>query len=440
MAGVTPDAAVNPAASLLSIGLYDDSVGGELGARLFTDEPESTAYNRRLSEAAVRDAFVLATCERIEVFAIELDGDVAPTLLDALAAETGIPVPSLRDQARIRRGEDALAHLFAVAAALESQVVGEPQILGQVRESHRQAADLGLVGPGLDACVQAAYAAAKRVRTETDVGRYPVSIASAALLVARDVHGDLTHCTALLVGLGEMGEFMGGELKAAGVRELAVIHPALRRAQSAAQRLGAHYRPWEELDDALAASDIVVGALGAGRFSVTARQAERALRARRRAPIYFIDAAVPLDIEPQVNALDAAFVYDLEDLERLALKGRDSRQQALQAARKILGEELERFARRHAERGAVPAVVALRQHFEAARADVLAGGARDAQEATRRLINRLLHDPTLALREAAEDAGRGDGALYAALKTLFRLNEERHPAPPEFDVPEGDDK
>ena len=234
MAGVTPDAAVNPAASLLSIGLYDDSVGGELGARLFTDEPESTAYNRRLSEAAVRDAFVLATCERIEVFAIELDGDVAPTLLDALAAETGIPVPSLRDQARIRRGEDALAHLFAVAAALESQVVGEPQILGQVRESHRQAADLGLVGPGLDACVQAAYAAAKRVRTETDVGRYPVSIASAALLVARDVHGDLTNCTALLVGRGEMGEFMGGELKAAGVRELAVIHPALRRRRPSA--------------------------------------------------------------------------------------------------------------------------------------------------------------------------------------------------------------
>jgi len=233
-----------------------------------------------------------------------------------------------------------LAHLFSVAAALESQVVGEPQILGQVRESHRQAADLGQVGPSLDACVQAAYAAAKRVRTETDVGRYPVSIASAALLVARDVHGDLTHCTALLVGLGEMGEFMGGELKAAGVRELAVIHPVLRRAQSAAQRLGAHYRPWEELDDALATSDIVVGALGAGRFSVTARQAERALRARRRAPIYFIDAAVPLDIEPQVNALDAAFVYDLEDLERLALKGRDSRQQALQAARRAMPHAL----------------------------------------------------------------------------------------------------
>lgn len=440
MTGTAPDAAAHPAANLLSLGLTQESVSPDLGARLFADEPDPGPLHRRLREAGLHDVFALATCERLEVFAVSAETGTEEAILAALAAQTGVEVEALREEARRRYADEALGHLFAVAAALESQIVGEPQILGQVRESHRQAAALGLVGPGLEASLQAAYAAAKRVRSETEIGRYPVSIAAAALMVARDVHGDLKRCTALLIGLGEMGEFMGGELKSAGVRDMVIVHPALARAEAAAQRLACHFRPWEELEDALISAEIVIGALGSGRFSVTAPQAEHALRARRREPIYFIDAAVPQDIEPSVNDLDEAFVYDLEDLQRIALDGRASRESALEDARAILAEELDRFARRHAARGAVPSVVALRRHFEAVRADILANGALSADEATRRLVNRLLHDPTVVLRAEAEGRGRGPIDLEVAIKKLFGLGGADGPARSGSDSAEGDER
>ena len=440
MTDAAPGAAASSAANLLSVGLNQDSVDPDLGARLFMDEPDPAAIHRRLSEAGLQDMFALATCERIEVFSLTAESAPPETVFAILARETGAEARDLRGQSRLRRGEDALAHLFSIAAALDSQVVGEPQILGQVRESHRQAAELGLVGADLEACLQAAYVAAKRVRTETDIGRYPVSIAAAALLVARDVHGDLTRARAALIGLGEMGEFMGAELKSAGVRDIAVLHPAMARAQAAAQRLGCNYRPWDELGEALTGADIVVAALGAGRFSVTARQAEDALRARRRAPMYFIDAAIPHDVEPSVNDLDGAFVYDLEDLERIALSGRASRESAIEAAREILSEELKNFARRQAVRGAAPSVVALRRHFEEARDAILANGTLDAQEATRRLINRLLHDPTVVLREAAAGAKRRPEQLEAAVKELFRLNGDCDSPHSKPDGSDGEDR
>ena len=441
MTGAAPEAAAHPAANLLSLGLTEDSVSPELRARLFAEDPDPAALHRRLSEARLQDVLALATCERIEVFAVSAEPEAVEKILAVLAAETGLEAGTLQGQARQRHGDDALAHLFAVAASLDSQILGEPLILGQVRECHRAAAALGLIGPGLEASLTAAYGAAKRVRSETEIGRYPVSMAAAALLVARDVHGDLTRCSALLIGLGEMGEFMGGELRSAGVRDIVVLHPSQARAQAAAQRLAWHHRPWEELEDALAGAEIVVGALGTGGFSVTAPQAERALRARRREPIYFIDAAVPQDIEPSVNELDGAFVYDLEDLERIALSGRASRESALKAARAILAEELEAFQHRHAARGAVPSLVALRRHFEAVRADVLADGELSADEATRRLINRLLHDPMVSLRAAAAVGIDRDAMdLEAAIKTLFGLDGSGGPARPGPDTAEGDDR
>lgn len=435
MAGAAPEAAAHPAAKLLSLGLTQETASPELHARLFAEEPDPAALHRRLDAAKLRDVLALATCERIEVFAASPGPDTAEAILAVLAAETGLEAEVLRQEARRRHGEEALAHLFNVAASLDSQVLGEPLILGQVRDCHRKAAELGLVGPALEASLEAAYVAAKRVRNETEIGRYPVSIAAAALLVARDVHGDLTRCRALLIGLGEMGEFMGGELKSAGVRDMVVLHPSAARAQAAARRLTCHHRPWDELEPALSGAEIVVGALGTGGYSVTSPLAERALLARRREPIYFIDAAVPQDIEPSVNELDGAFVYDLVDLERIALSGRASRERALEAARAILAEELEAFLRRHAARGAVPSLVALRRHFEAVRTEVLADGAPSAEEATRRLVNRLLHDPMVRLRAAAADGDRDTDDLEAAVKTLFGLDDTG-----EADRPEGDDR
>ncbi|MFQ5774850.1 MAG: glutamyl-tRNA reductase [Kiloniellaceae bacterium] len=422
------DAALDPARDMLVLGVTRHSASAAVRDGLFAAEPDLEGLLARLHGTGVREAMVLSTCERVEFFAVTADpAAAAPGLVRALADAAGVAPEELADQAMRHQGAAALRHLFAVAASLDSQMVGEPQILGQVKECHRRAAAAGVAGPVLEAALQAAYAAAKRVRNETPVAQQPVSIAASALLVARDIHGDLGRRAALLLGLGEMGEFMATELKEAGVRDLVAMHASRARAEAAARRLGCHFRPWEELEEALAGADIVVSAVGAGGFTVTARQAEAALKRRRRDAIFFIDVAVPGDIDPAVNALDGAFVYDLADLEGVALRGKASREAAAAAAWTIVDEELAAFLRQRAERSAAPSVAALRRHFEAVRADVLSGGQLSAEEATRRLVNRLLHDPSQVLRAAAAEGtragGSGRAALEAALRRLFRIGE-----------------
>ncbi|MCH8809122.1 MAG: glutamyl-tRNA reductase [Proteobacteria bacterium] len=422
----------DPASRLFVVGVNQRSASAMLCERLFAEEIEPSALLARLRAAgdagAVAEAMVLSTCERLEVMAVaDAPAAGAQALVGLLAEETGTEADEFGAGSFRHLGAEALRHIFAVTASLDSQTVGEPQILGQVKESHRRAVEAGTAGPALDAVLQAAYGAAKRVRSETSLAEHPVSIAASALLVARDVHGALERRGVLLAGLGEMGEFMAAELIDAGVGDLVVMHASLGRAEAVAHRLGCHFRPWSELDDALAGADIVVAATGTGRYTITGPLAEAALKRRRREPIFFIDTAIPGDVDPAVARLDGAFVYDLEDLERVALEGKANREAETEAAWRILDEELAEFLRRRAERVAVPSVAALRRHFESARAAVLAEGGTGAEEATRRLINRLLHDPSEVLRAAAagDRDPQGRAALEAALRRVFRIDAEK---------------
>lgn len=410
----------NDSKDLVIVGVSERSAGAALRECLFAEEPNPGALLDRLAAAGAPDTVVFATCERIELLTLAEDAAAAVPRLHGLLAETiGVPAEVLETEGYRHIGDDALRHLFAVTASLDSRVVGEPQVLGQIKDCHRRAAAAGRVGPALEAILQASYATAKRVRSETALAEQPVSIAAAALAVARDLHGDLAARQVLLLGLGEMGEFMAGELRAAGVADLVIAHPSLDRAEAVAGRLGCHFRPWSELPAALAAADIVVSAMGTGRYTVTADLAAAALKVRRREPIFFVDTAVPGDVEPAVGELSDAFLYDLEDLERFALRGRATREAATAAAWRVLEEDLAAFRQRQGERAAAPAVAALRRHFEALRDEVLADGRLDAAQATRRLINRVLHDPSQVLRDAA-----GDADLEAALRRLFRLRSE----------------
>lgn len=408
--------------SLLIVGVNHRSAGAPLREALFVEEERIPERLAELRDAGLPEAVLLSTCDRVEVLAAVAEPAIEAERLRALFAQwAGVGFEEIDGQSYLLGGDDALRHLFAVAASLDSQVIGEPQVLGQVKESHRLAAAMGLTGGLLEAALQAAYAAAKRVRSETPLAQQPVSLAAAALRVARDLHGDLGRCTALLLGLGEMGELLAGELRAAGLRELTVSHRSEGRAAAAARRLRAHHRPWEELPEALAAADVVVSAVGSGRHLLDRAAVEQALRSRRRRPIFLVDAAVPSDIEPAVENLDGAFVYDLDDLERVAAEGRRSREGASMQAWRVLGEELEAFRRAHAERGAGPAVAALRAHAERLRQEVLAEGPGDAEAATRLLLARLLHEPSEALRRtaAADPAARRE--MEELLRRLFRL-------------------
>lgn len=400
-----------------SVGLRD---------QLFVDDDAAPVLFERLAAAGIPQALVLSTCDRVEIQGMAPSPSAAVEAARLiLAARAGQAVSEIAGLLECLTGDAAVRRIFAVAASLESQVIGEPQVLGQVKEGHRLAGRYGMVGPELESLLQSAYGAAKRVRNETPIAERPVSLAACAVQTARDLHGDLGRCSGLIVGLGDMGDLIGGQLRLAGLGRTVLTGPS-RRVEAEARRTGRHFAPFDSLDDALAEADIVVTASGAGGALISADAAERALRRRRRRPILLIDGGVPGDIDPAVDRLDGAFLYTLDDLERLAREGMATREEASSAAWDIVNAEAAAWRRSRIERGAAPALVALRRHFEAVRDEIVAAGPdMDAAEATRRLVNRLLHGPSEALRGLAATGGedwRDPAALTRLLERLFGLD------------------
>ena len=410
----------------IAVGANHRSAPLELRERMFVGREESPAFLDAMRRAGLSEALLLSTCDRVEVHAVCEDPARGCALLrERLAAQAGEDAAALEKRGYALVDDDALRQLFAIAASLDSLVVGEPQVLGQLKESHRRAAEAGMIGPVLERRLQAAYGAAKRVRNETAIGERAVSIASSAVEVARELHGELSRVSALMLGAGEGGELIAERLKANGLGDLVVAHRSPVLARAVAERLGARLAPLDDTDGLLAGADIVVLAVGSG-AALTRAEVERALKARRRRPMLIVDAGVPADADPAIHRIDDAFLYGLDDLERIALSGRARREGEAEAAWTIVGEELARFGQDRAERGAVPALSALRGRFEAVRADVLAQkGGTDADEATRRLVARLLHDPSEALRGLAAEDPEAARAAEALLARLFRLENDR---------------
>ncbi|HTZ76852.1 MAG TPA: glutamyl-tRNA reductase [Stellaceae bacterium] len=377
----------------------------------------------RLRVRGFREAVLIATCDRIELVSTVEAEPLCQRFAEHLAERLGESIERVSAALYRHRGAAALRHLFAVASSLDSLMIGEPQVMGQLRAAHRVASEVGLVSAPLEAAFQAAYGVARRIRRETAIGQRPVSMAAAAVELAREVHGDLDRSSALLIGVGEMGELMAEHFRRAGIRQLLVSGPGAA-SELLARRLGATHVPVAALADGLAEADIVIASVGSGRRVLAATLMEAALRRRRRRPVFVIDAAIPPDVEPAVNDLDGAFLYTLDDLERSAMAGRAGREAAAAAAQSILDAELASFERRQAERSAVPAVTALRAHFEAMRAALLRDEpGLDAEAATRLLVNRLLHAPSESLRGLA--AAEGDAAAAEALlRRIFRLVSE----------------
>ncbi len=412
----------------LVVGVNHRSGGLMLRDRLFVEDAAVPGFLDRLRRAGIDQAMVLSTCDRVEVQAIHADPAAAAAgVTEAMAAHAGIASGDLDGQVYVLEDVEAVRHAFAVSASLDSQVVGEPQVLGQVKACHRLARDVGMSGSGLEALLQAAYGAAKRVRSETAIGERPVSMASAAVQVARDLHGDLDRRDGLLVGDGDMAELICENLKAAGLAQLTAIHPLEARAEAVARTLDCHMAPYADMADRLADADVVVFSVGARRLVLSADMMAAALKRRRHRPILLVDAAIPGDVEPAVNRMDEVFLYDLADLERVAMEGRGSREAEARTAWAIIDDEVAEFLKGRTERSAVPALVRLRRRFDDARAEVLAETPTDAAEATRRLVNRLLHDPSEALKEMA---GKSDlTAGERLLERLFRLERGKEDEP-----------
>ncbi len=413
------------AAALFVVGANHRSAPLALRDRLFFDEAGHAELLQRLKQRGLTQAIALATCDRVEVQGAAPDPEAAmQAVLEEIARGGGMEAAAVDGQFYRLTGDKALRHVLAVASSLDSLVIGEPQVLGQVKAGHKLSETLGLTGPELDTVLQAAYGAAKRVRSETRVAEGPVSLAAAAAQVARDLHGDLEQISYLVIGLGDMGLLLAEHFMTAGARRMVIAAASPARAEAAARPLNCNHAGLDKLGDLLAAADVAISAQGAGSFTLTAKDTRDAIARRRRKPILMIDAAIPADLAPDIDDVDGAFRYDLDALERLAMQGRSTREAAATDAWRIVDEELESFRRGRAERAAVPALSALRQRFEAERGRLLAETpGMDAAEATRLLVNRLLHDPSEALRAiAAEGAGRAD--FEALLRRLFRLSGE----------------
>ncbi|WP_419905908.1 glutamyl-tRNA reductase [Kiloniella sp.] len=406
---------------LAVIGVSARTVGRRLRDSLFVEEADYEKVLSALKVQEKRSVVLIATCERFE-FVL---GDVQPGdteyYLSIIASEAKIDIENVRTQSYVHESFNALRHLFAVASSLDSIVVGEPQILGQVKDCHRQSRSLGLTDNFLDDVLNASLIAAKRVRTETTIAQQPVTLTSSALQVARGVHGDLSRCNVLLVGSGEVGELLCSEFKSVGISALKITHPRTGRSETAAFRLGGEAGAWSELEALSVSSDIIISSLGGGEMLFTKELIGTCLKQRKRKPIFIIDTTPSRDVGEDINELDGAFSYNLEDLENVAKQGKVLRETATMAAWKVLGQEMQSFIRNKVERQAAPTISMIRKHFDTLRQQVVSECGGDVDAATRLLVNRLLHNPQVVLKETAREDPKAHLVLEETLCRLFRI-------------------
>jgi glutamyl-tRNA reductase len=394
----------------------------------FSEERLTAALRTLREESGVSEVVILSTCNRTELY---WAGSATGSDLAQWLTRHHAPSLDLAPNLYVHQERHAVAHAFSVASGLDSMVLGEAQILGQLKDAYRVAQEAGATGPALNKLFQAAFSAAKRVRTETRIGANAVSLASATVSLARRVYADLGERTALLVGAGEMIALTARHLAAQGVKRMVIANRSLGRAQTLAAELNAYAVGLTDLAGELAAADIVISCTASPVPIITKSLAEGAVRARRRRPIFMVDLAVPRDIEPAVADLEDIYLFSIDDLQQLVDENRQQREVAADGARLVIDEEVMRFLAEGRAHDAGPAIRALRSQADAIRAQtmeqarrLLAGG-RSTDEVleylANTLTNRLLHSPTHALRQAAEMT---DSTVAETLTRL--LTEERN--------------
>jgi glutamyl-tRNA reductase len=376
------------------------------------------------------EAVCLSTCNRTELYVSAPDPDeAAARATDLLVATSGLPAQALHGVLYRLRDEAAALHLFRVAGGLDSMVPGEGEILGQVRAAY----EAGAAGPFLDRLFRQAIHAGKKVRSETAIGENPASVSSAAAALVEQVFGDLGACRILLVGAGKTGELAARNLASRGGRIDLVANRSPEKAAELAARFGGEPIALDRLVEELAGVDVVVSSTSASGFVLRREDVESVLPARRGRPLFLIDIAVPRDLDPAIHELDGCYLYDIDDLQSVVVESLAGRRQEAGRAEAIVAAEAERFREWQASLDVVPAIASLRARAEAIRAAELErararlGRLTEAERAavesiTAQIVNKLLHLPTVRMKEAAAGA---DGAVYAeTVRHLFGLGED----------------
>lgn len=417
---------------LLLVGLSHYTAPVELRERVAFSEEALEDAVRHAAALGEGEALLLSTCNRVELYVVSSSGGMdllRPRVEHFFAAAGGVPIEQLTQHLYARDGLEAVRHLFRVAASLDSMVVGEPQILGQVKSAFTAARRAGTVGATLERTMQRAFAVAKRVRTETAVARASSSIAAAGVELARHIFGELEGKSVLLLGAGKMADLAARHLCAAGCRRLIVLNRTLARAEELARRIGGAARAWEELEVELAHADIVLCSTGATRPVVEREQVQRVMRARRGRWLCFIDIAVPRDVAEEVGRLDNVYLYDVDALTQLVDENLADRRHEAEAAEQIVVEEIDRFSAIERSLGVVPTIKALRERFLGVareEAERTLGRLQRVSEVDRRevhamaeaIVNKLLHHPLTTIKREAESE-----ELIAVVRRLFALGD-----------------
>ncbi len=396
--------------------------------------PEAT---RALSAIpGVTECMIVSTCNRVELLAV-VQGQEIP-LSGFLTSYFGVNSAVLDPHLYEYRDKDAVSHLFRMAASLDSMVVGEPQILGQVKEAFAVARAAGTVAGYLEHLLQSAFAAAKKARSETGIGSNSVSVASVAVEMARKIFGSLQGRTVFLVGAGKMSELAARHLVQQGAGAILVSNRTPERARRIAEDFRGRVIPFERLYEAAGEADIVISSTGAPHPIFRPEHGHAFLHRRKNRPMFFIDIAVPRDVDPEMNKLDGIFVYDIDDLQQVAVAHMEERSRQAVDAETLIAAEVERFHQRQRTVNAAPAIVALQRKAEEiriaelqrihARLGSLTPEQAAAVEAlTRGLVNKFLHPPMQALKQAARD---GDSMRLDALCEAWSVSAAPDPPQP----------
>jgi glutamyl-tRNA reductase len=394
----------------------------------FPAEAQGEALADLAAQPGVAEAVLVSTCNRTEVYCRADDDAPVRAWLEREAAKSGV---ALASHLYCHTDEAAVRHAFRVASGLDSMVLGEPQILGQVKQSVRTAENVGTMGTTLSRLFQNTFSVAKQVRTETALGAQSISMAAAALKLAQNLFGDLSRTTLLLIGVGEMVELAATYFVAQRPQSIVVANRTVARGEAFAERFGAHAIALAELPARLAEFDVVITATASSLPILGKGLIESALKARKRRPMFIVDFAVPRDVETEVATLPDVFLYSIDDLGKIVQEGAEARKSAVAEAEAIVDRQVASFREWQGSRAAVPAIVELRRRAdeyreaELARAKArLAKGEDPAavmEALAKGLANKFLHHPTQALSRAPEGERE---ALARAVRKLFPEADE----------------
>ncbi len=415
------------------IGVNHNSAPVEVRERLAIPEWRLAEACRQLAEhPGVEEGMILSTCNRVELIAHLKNGsgDLRAFLRDYFQLDLNQFERHLYEY----REQDAIRHVFRVAASLDSMVLGEPQILGQVKEAYATARAVGAVRAQLDQLLTRAFAVAKRVRTETAVGSSAVSVASVAVELAKKIFGSLKGKQVYLVGAGKMSELAARHLLAHGCTSIFVANRTYDRAAYLAEKFDGQAIHFEELYETCDRGDIVISSTGAPHAIFRREHGELFLSRRKNRPMFFIDIAVPRDVDPEMNKLDGIFVYDIDDLQQAVSAHVADRKKEADRAEDIINSEVERFQARIQTLDVVPTIVSLQDHLETIRQAEIdrvrgrLGPLTPDQEMavdalTRGIVNKIMHTPISTLKTAAREPEAT--TLIDQVRRLFNLQQEQ---------------